>query len=526
MTRFKLLGSLVILLASLDAGAVSDHRLKELDEIVAGRHRYEAVKQEEINKARKDYETATTDSDRYNILRTMYQAYRSFRIDSALIIADTRLTMARQMGEKPKIASATLNLAESYVKSGHPDEALKILDTLDTSKLEPYHFKYRNSIYRNAYSLKSDMALLPSDKISALEQMKKVDEESLNTTDKDSRGYYTLQAEKLKNAGMMKEAVAKIEEADRKFDFSNDAAMQYTMGEIYLAAGEKKKAKDALIAAATIDITSGVKEYRALILLSSLLFEEGDVERAFKYINCAFEDSHFSNANLRTPEILHYMPVIDQAFHAYERENNRKTKTFLWITISMVILLLTVSFMLWRTLRANRKMMATISEINSRLSERNVLLLEADKIKLSHINNLLLSNARYISRLKEYRKSVYRQIKAGQYEKAMDSLRSDNIESKDIAAFHEMFDEAFLSMFPNFITSVNTLLKNPVKLKEGNRLSPELRVMALMRLGLSSTEEIAGMLHYSTQTVYNLRSSIRNLTSLTREEFEKSIRNI
>lgn len=526
MKNIVLLGYLILFLSSLPCRAASDSALKELDRTVAERHRYEAVKREEISKARADYDRAKTDSDRYNALRGLYEAYRSFRIDSALIVSDTRLVVARRMGVRSKIASASLNLAESYVKSGHPDEALRILDTLSVDHLEDYHLKYRNSIYRNAYSLKSKTALLPADRMAAFEKLRELREETLSSPDKESRGYYTLMAEQLKDAGMLDQAVAMMEEADRKFDFSHDAAMQYSMGEIYLAAGRKEKAKNALTKAALIDITSGVKEYRALILLASLLFEEGDVERAFDYINCAFEDAHFSNAYLRTPEILAYMPVIDQTFHAYEQQSNRKTKTFLWITVAMLAVLIVVSVLLWRTLHAKRKMMGEISEINAQLADRNEKLLEADRLKLSHINNLMLTNARYLSRIKDYRKSVYRLMKTGQYDKAIDTLKSDRADSKDIAAFHEMFDDAFLSMFPDFIQSVNRLLKTPMELKDQNRLTPELRVMALMRLGLSSTEEISGMLHYSSQTVYNLRSSIRNLTDLPREEFEKALKAI
>lgn len=519
------LGCLILYFCTSVQGA-SVYNLKDLDRIIAERHKYEAVKRNDINRARAEYEKAATDSDRYKALRGLYEGYRSFRIDSALIVSDNRLAVARKMGVSSKIASASLNLAESYVKSGMADEALRILDTLSTSNLEDYHHKYRNSIYRNAYSLKVETALLPADRMAALEKLRNLREEFLNEQDKDSRGLYTLQAEKLKDAGLLKEAVAKMEEADRKFDFSYDAAMQYEMGEIYLAAGEKEKAKNALIRAAGIDVSSGVKEYRALILLASILFEEGDVERAFNYINCAFEDANFSHAYLRTPEILAYMPVIDKSFHAYQRENNRKTNTFLWITVGMVLVLVVVSLLLWRTLRTNRKMVAEISQINQKLASTNRKLQEADSLKLSHINNLLLTNARYISRLKDYRKSVYRLMKTGQYDKALDSLKSDRTDSREIAAFHEMFDEAFLSMFPDFVDSVNQLLKTPIELKDKSHLTPELRVMALIRLGLSSTEEISGMLHYSSQTVYNLRSSIRNLTTLEREEFENALKNI
>lgn len=500
--------------------------LKELDLIISERSKYENSKQTEIAESWADYSAARTDSDRYNALRNLYKDYRTFRIDSAIIIADKRLEIARKWGMKSKIASASLNLAESYVKSGLADKALQILDTLDAASLEDYHQKYRNSVYRYVYTLKAKTEMLPSDRIRAMEKLKQLRDSALAESTPDSRSYHVIQAERFIDAGMPQEAVAKIEEADRIFDFSDDAAMQYTMGEIYLRAGMKQEAKECLSRAAILDLSSGSKEYRALILLSSLLFDEGDVERAFVYINCAFEDIHFSNANFRNPEIMENMPVIDTAFHAYEKKNIRLTRTFLWIAGALVLLLGLMLGALFKVHRSNRRVMAANEEINARLQAHNDRLKDADLLKLRNINTLIMSNARYIDRLENYRKEVYRLVRTNQYEKALDALKSERNNSKDINTFHEMFDETFISMFPDFVSDVNKLLKEPVELKEPGRLTPELRVIALMRLGFTSTDDISRILQYSSQTVYNLRSSIRNMSKLPREEFEREIREL
>lgn len=512
-----------LLLSMLCLPVMGADNLSELDEILSKRKEYEARKRADIDKARHDYATASTDSDRYNTLRTLYKEYRSFRIDSALIIADERLDIARRMGTQSKIASASINLAESYLKSGFPDKALVILDTLGRSSLEDYHRKYLLSVYKNAYMLKGATEILPEAQRFYKEKVRALRDTSLSQSPRQSRAYYMLQAEKFMDQGMHSRAVRKIEEADSLFDFSGDAAMQFTMGEIYLADGQRKKAIDCLAKAAALDLSSGTKEYRALILLASILFEEGDVERAFVYINCALEDVHFSNANFRNPEIMESMPVIDQAFHAYESKEKQTARTFLWIAASLILLLVVSILLLWRTLRSNRRMLATIEKINSRLEERNRMLEDADSLKLKNINTLIMSNAHYIERLKQYRKTVYRLVKTGQYEKALEALKNDRNDSRDISEFHEMFDETFISMFPNFLDDVNKLMKEPLHLKTNNRLTPELRVMALMRLGLSSTDEIAGILHYTSQSVYNLRSTIRAMSALPREEFEKAL---
>lgn len=504
--------------------------LEILDQKIASPLQFSEGKVEEIARCKAQYESASDDAARYDALRGLYQVYSSFRVDSALIVASKRLETARRIGNPSKIVSASLNLAEGYAKSGLPDEALAILDTLNGRKggegLEEYQRKYRDSILHTAYTLKSESAILPADRMAAHEKLRELRDRILSRASRDSKGYYTLTAEKLVDAGLYPEAVAVIEEGDRKFDFSDNAALQYKMGEIYMAAGLREKAIEKLANSSILDITSGVKEYQSLILLASLLFEQGDVERAFRYINRAFEDAEFSKAKLRTPEIMKVMPVINTTFRTYEQENARRTRVFLLITGIMVVLLLLAGVALWRMLRANRAMLARIEEINARLEQRNTQLMEADALKLSHINTLLLNNAAYISRLKDFRKGVYRLMKTGQYDKALDILKSDQADAKDIAAFHEMFDVSFLAMFPNFVERVNRLFKTPVELKNDSRLTPELRVIALMRLGITSTNEIAGMLHYSPQTVYNLRTTIRSLTDLPKEEFEAKIKEI
>lgn len=523
----RLISLRLILMAScLICVAAKASILDTLDLRIADRGKYEILKHEEIDRHKKAYEKAGDEGARYEALRGLYEAYRAFRIDSALIMAERRLEAARKLGINSKISSATLNLAEGYVKSGFPEEVIAIIDTLREENLEDYHRKYRDSILRNAYMLKAASALLPADRMEALEKLRQLRERTLAETGRDSKGFYILSAEKLMDAGLHKEAVAMVEEGDRKFDFSNDAALQYTMGEIYLANGEKEKAVEKLARSAILDITAGVKEYRSLILLADLLYEEGDIERAFNYINCAFEDAEFSKAKLRTPEIMKVMPLINRTFHDYENLNSERTRMFLWFAALMILVLLTAGFFLYRMLKANRRMLKEIETANTRLELHNASLKESDALKLSHINNLLLANAAYISRLKDFRKSVYRLMKTGQYDKALDTLKSDQADAKDIAAFHEMFDLAFLSMFPDFVADVNKLLKTPIELKNKSRLTPELRVIALMRLGITSTSDISGMLHYSSQTVYNLRTAIRSLTALPKEEFEARIKEI
>lgn len=497
--------------------------LSRLDRIIQDKHQYEADYNHAITKARADFNSSTTPADQYNTLRTLYELYRSYRIDSALIVAEKRLDVATRLGDPSKIASASLNLAEGYARSANPDRALAILDSLDESTLEDYHKKYRNSIYRSALTMQASTALLSSDRMQAADRLRSFRDSAFSQTPANSRGYLTLKAEKLRDAGLYDEAVAEMEKAHRQFDFSNDAAMLYTMGEIYIDAGQPEKGMDCLARSAIIDISSGKKEYKSLILLANLLFEQGDIDRAFSYINCAFEDAAFSHANIRTAEIMQSMPLIDRAFHLQEREIRKRTGIFLVCSGVLIAFLLIFIVLLVRINREKRRMMFTIEGINRRLEEQNVALKEADTLKLQHIKSLMYAYSAYISRLADYRKGVYRLLKTGQTQKALDTVKSNSADAGDVAAFQEMFDEAFLSIYPDFPERMNEYLREPVELK-GQRLSPELRVAAMISLGMISTEEISEMLHYSAQSVYNLRSSLKAMLRIDLKDFASAIK--
>lgn len=513
----------ISIVSAADSESVA-RTLTRLDGIIKEKYLYETEYNRAITKARIDFNSSHSPSDQYNTLRSLYELYRSYRIDSALIVAEKRLDVATKLGDRSKIASASLNLAEGYTRSANPDRALAILDSLDESYLEEYHKKYRNSIYRSALMMKASTALLSSDRMQANDRLRSFRDSAFNQTPANSRGYLTLKAEKLRDAGLYDEAVAEMEKAHRQFDFSNDAAMLYTMGEIYIDAGQTQKGMECLARSAIIDISSGKKEYKSLILLANLLFEQGDIDRAFNYINCAFEDAAFSHANIRTAEIMQSMPLIDRAFHLQEQEIRKRTGLFLICSGVLIAFLLIFIMLLVRINNQKRRMMSTIEGINRRLEEQNVALKGADTLKLQHIKNLMYAYSTYISRLRDYRKGVYRLLKTGQTQKALDTVKSNSADAADVAAFQEMFDEAFLSIYPDFPERLNKYLKEPVEWKKGHRLSPELRVAAMISLGMTSTEEISEMLHYSAQSVYNLRSSLKAMLRIDLKEFETAIK--
>lgn len=526
--RERLCALILYLVLCFAVGMAADeelavYNLRQLDEIVASRKGFDKQTKEELDKANEEYRKSNLPTEQYNALRGLFNLYRTYKLDSALIVADRRLEAARKIGEASKIASATLNLADGYAKIGDIDRSIALLDALNPDSLLPHQLKYQNSIYKTAYSNKASTTLLPRDRMEALQKLKEYREREWAEIDSGSRAFYTLQAERFREAGMFKEAVAMMREAQIKFNIEENPSLLYELGVTYLAAEMTDSAIVALSKAAALDLSNGSKEYKSLILLASVLYDKGDVDRAFEYINCAFEDATFSKAWIRTEEILKIMPGIYRAYSEKEKEIRRRTMWF-FIAIGVLnIILFILIGMLVKERRMKKQMIEEIHRINNSLENRNRQLTESDRLKMEHIKHFMLAYSSHIARLKSFRKNILRLLNAAQYGKALEKIKQEKDESPDIGAFQEMFDAAFLSMFPDFVDKLNQYFQQPLDYKVSDRLTPELRLAALMKIGITSTKDISEMFQYSAQSVYNLRSTLRGMLKVSWEEFEEGI---
>lgn len=501
-----------------------ENSLRQLDEIILNRESFESNARNEIDKALLDYKKSKSPEDQYGALRNLYNLYRTYKIDSAMIIADKRLEIARTIGDKSKIISATLNLAESYAKSGNTDFAISLLDTLSTAGMANNQLKYRNSVYQTAYANKVSNSLLPQERMEALSKLKKFRERELEEIEKGSRSYLVLQAQLLRNAGMYREAVEKMEEAMSKYNFEDNASLLYEAGETFLDAGMEDQALIMLSKAATLDFKAGSKEYKALILLASLLLKRGEINRSFNYINCALEDAMFSKANLRTDEIIRIMPGIYQAFSDKEREIKRRTAWFLGAIGILNLILIGLIILLVEEHNVKKRVIRQLNEMNARLDLYNKQLEESDKLKMEHLKKFMFAYANHLSSLRTFRKNLLRLLNSNQYRLAIEKVKAAKGEDSEEDGFHVLFDTVFLSLFPDFIQKLNKYFTHPSEIKNSDRLTPELRLIALMKLGVNSTREISEIFQYSPQSVYNLRSTIRSAINIPWEEFELKIK--
>ena len=329
----------------------------------------------------------------------------------------------------------------------------------------------------------------------------------------------------------------------------------YSISDIYRQINDKDKEKQYLIISAMSDLKNSIKEYVSLRRLAILLYEEGDVTRAYLYMRKSMEDATFCNARLLIIEVSDALPIIDNAYDAM-RKSERAHITLGLIIVSFLLLLVgalviytrkqlrriaharcaleesnkSLNEMNQKLNSLNTQLTSTndkLNEANTALQETNSSLFESNKIKNIYIMEFMNKCSAYIDKLDAYRRSLNKLAANGGLQELYRRLKSSAIVEDEIEEFFEDFDRIFLRIFPEFVVSFNGLMKEDenIQPKKVGRLNTELRIYALMRLGVVENEKIAAFLRCSKQTVYSYRSRIR-LRSLYPEDFEERVAKI
>lgn len=253
--------------------------------------------------------------------------------------------------------------------------------------------------------------------------------------------------------------------------------------------------------------------------LAILLFQEGDIERAYNYISCSLEDVNFGKARYRIVDIAEYLPIIKAANDSRVKADRDRVLFFLLVLSILVITLIIAFFVLRQKNRKLLRVKQSLAEQNQRLQEMtenltrmNEEIKESNHIKEEYIGLLFNICSEYIYKQETERKSLLKIVNTGSMADISKMLHNQSSTTEDFKLFISKFDTIFLSIFPDFVESFNTLLKEDerILLKEGELLTPELRIYALIRLGIDDNSKIANFLHYSLQTVYNYRLKMRN----------------
>lgn len=518
--------------------------LADLDRVIDSSNVYDRQYEQRIAKAKQKLSRATNDADRLDLTRQLFFMYKQFVLDSAYVYADRKLQVAQRIGNKEEVQFTQLDIAAILIKNGDYIAAIRQLQSLDRPLMSTGVQTYYYSLYGELYESK---------RLTALTKAQKDYYEHLRVSYRDSlRNLQTTKsiwdaAEFLRTRHKYTDALHLLVKAYDNLDVSNRdmGYIAYAIADIYDKVDDTERVKQYLIISAISDIKNSVREYISLRRLAIILYEEGDVDRAYRYMRKSLEDATECNAKLRIFEVSDVLPIIDKAYDSMKAAERRH----LTVGLVVVVVLLVLHGVLHRqAAQARRQLLKSneslaemnsklnslntqitstdeqLNDANSRLRESNASLGEANKIKNIYIMEFMSKCSSYIDKLEAYRRSLNKLAAAGMVSELYRKLKSKTIIDDEVEEFFEDFDRIFLKIFPSFVSTFNALLRpeESIKPKHEGRLSTELRIYALMRLGIVENENIASFLRCSKQTVYSYRSRIR-LRSLCPDDFENQV---
>ena len=520
----------------------TDALLREIDGLVKNRRTYGVEKETRITDLKRLLAEAASDEQRYGFCGRLFDEYRAYNLDSSFVYAQRKEELAHRLNKQDYLDDSAMNIAEVMGTTGMYKEALELLGKIDRKTLPDYLYGYYYHLYRTIYGLMGDYAVTEKAKKEYYRMTDLYRDSLLQVNASDSLGHALVMADKCIVHARYDEAIDMLMEYYRKpsLDDHAQAMIAYTVSEGYRLKGDKQGQKHYLALSAIADLKSAVKEYVSLRKLASLVYEEGDIDRAYNYLKCSLEDATLCNARLRTLEISQVFPIIDKAYQLKTERQQREMKISLICISLLSVFLLAAIFFVYKQMKkvaaARREVVDTntllqelneeLHDSNSQLKEMNHTLSEANYIKEEYIGRYMDQCSTYLDKMDLYRRSLNKIAAAGRVEELYKAIKSSQFLDEELKEFYANFDVTFLQLFPNFVDEFNALLTEPMQPKPGEQLNTELRIFALIRLGITDSTKIAQFLRYSVTTIYNYRTRVRNKALGEREEFEAKVMKI
>lgn len=494
-----------------------DELLHRLDQYIARRDEFSSKKEKKLIRMKKKLNLTFGKRERLSLYNQIYREYYTYRYDSAMVYAKRGLQLAEQLHDDYYINLNKINRAAVLSTGGFYSQAEDLLLSLKPEDISPklmqYYYYTLTWVYNywGAFCERSEFKEEMQDKkrlylAKTLEYM----------GNKQSALYYYLSGEleylqhrtDKKVLGWYQKALAAS-----PVDSRVHASAAYCIARYYQDNEQMDIYEKYLVQAAISDQVCPLKENLALQELSTYLYNKDAkyAKRVSKYIYCSMEDAQFYNNRLRMVEISRIFPLITETNHQREIRQNRI------ITASLVVVsIVSLGFlaMMFFVFRINKRLAKSRREVRSQnmlLEELNQKLLNTNKRRETYMRLFMDISAVYIKKLDDYRKLVSRKIKAKQTADLLTAINSYKLAEEEASSFYIRFDKAFMDLYPNFVDEFNQLLlpEKQIVLPAPNSLTKELRIYALMRLGITDGQELATLLFYSTQTIYNYKTSIR-----------------
>lgn len=518
-----------------------DEKYAALDDAVAHRSEYMAKKEKGIRQLEEQLKTCTTTEAKYLVYDQIFNEYLAFKADSATKYAEKLSKLAAEIGNKEYMNQAAINMSAIYATSGLFSQAEKILKGLDKSTFTKANYRLYYENCRWLYITWGAFLHGDEDAVHYSELVTEYNDSMITVVPRNDVDYYYWLGEhywghkEYKKAEQQYEiGIERMSPLSRRY-----ASITCSMALVGREQGKWDQFEKYMILSAIADQKIPLKENMAMQELALFLTENcNDMTRADEYIFHSLEDAIFYNNRLRLTEIARKFPTIVEKYQANEAEFLHRQTVIIIVTSILVVILLILAWWVYRSnrdLKAQRKIRIKLNSdltamnnelniVNSNLKTANEELKETNTLREKYVSLFIELCAAYIDKYNKFHKTIERKVKAHQVDDLLTLLHQSRTKDVDTKEFFMNFDKAFLSLYPDFVQQFNALLQpdQRITLKGDELLSNELRIMALIRLGVNDTQKISTLLFYSTQTIYNYRSTLKQ-RAISPDTFEQDV---
>ena len=504
--------------------------LQQLKDVIARREAIIKGKQQQIATLTRALQRAPQNNlqQRFKLAEAVYRAYQVFQFDSAYVYVQKMQQLSMQMQNQPLVQYSKCKLAYILLSAGLFKETLEEFKSInikllaDSSKVEYYYLL--NRFYFDMVDYNKDGFFAPRYKQLANQYL----DSAIALSPRDNFNGIYLRGFKLFKNGQTAKAkqILGVLLQRGELNLHQKAIVAATICDLY--PGNQARGTDSCMAmlalAAKCDALAPTTETTALFRLAEMLYKRGNTADAFAFLQIAQADADFYGARQRKVQISAILPVVAAAELRY---TEREKQQFMVYTVGIALLSLVIVVfvaVLFTQLRALQAKEKIINDKNHQLERNNQLLLEGTRIKEEYIGQFFELFSGYILELERIKQSVNTRLALKKYNEIQTLI--DHIDIKaERENLYATFDRVFLKIFPHFIEDFNALFKPEDQIwpKPGEVLNTDLRIFALIRMGVNDTATIANILEYTEKTIYVYKMRIRAKALVQGDKFDQQL---
>lgn len=519
-------------------GGLSDDNallVEHLDKMLDRADEFAAAREDNIKKLRLAFGKADNDSARLEVARALFEENRIFEGDSAMYYGNMCLTLAKDI-DRPDMQD-DINIISAYTLAamGFFDESRQALarvrtDSLSLDQKIEYLGKkvYLMTHLESYHRLEGEPGNVEADIQPLLDSIASI----IPDTHPDFILYTAYAAMRDEERAARAVEILEPRASRLELDSQRAARAAWAMSQLYRRLGDEDNYIRYLVMSALADAKISNREIASLEELAVVMDDRGDIVRAARYISHCLECARMYKNRVRMLRLASLQSYISKKTQDRMEAMQRRTLLYLGVVAFLALVLTGSLVVIYRHRNRLKQTNAHLAENNSRLQSlsealatANNNLAEADKAKHRSLGEIFAVCSKYIDLLEDFRRNQVRLLKDGKSEISLRQCQSPKFVQELVKEFNEKFDTLFLASFPNFINDFNALLIPEARIvpKKAGTLNTELRIYALVRLGVTDSMTIASVLHCSVRTVYNRRQEVRNLAKGSREDFESAV---